>query len=1211
MHLKTITLRGFKSFAGTTVMHLEPGITCVVGPNGSGKSNVVDALTWVMGEQGVKNLRGGQMTDVIFAGTAAKPAQNRAEVSLVIDNSDGVLPIEYSEVEISRTLFKNGGSEYAINGSPCRLLDIQELLSDTGMGRSMHVIVGQGQIDTVLQAGDQERRAFIEEAAGVLKHRRRKEKALRKLETVQNNLLRVSDLATEIRRQLGPLAKQAQVARRAGVVQAELRDAKLRLLADDLVAAQTEISLDEQGSKEVLVRKEEVQAEVAKARTMVNSLEQKSIQTSPEITKASDTWYALVAVRESLRSILEVASERGRLLGQKFEMSAQGEDPHTIDARAKAVRSQEAELKLEIEQALAHLEQVKQNRSEAEIAEREAEQNLAILHQEQADRREGIARLTEKISAYTQRLQANQTELEHIRQVMLQANKRYEQANSQYIVIESQLALGTADEEQTVAIANLEAEYAHVQEQAERAQQEFASLGAQKAALEAKIDTLSLALKTDTVLEDILQAELPGVLSPLTKVIQVEAGWEDALTTIISEYTDSLVVSDLAAALAVIKYAEQIHYTELNMVFAQMQDNTYSVFSPQVLSARSQIATQFNARFLDELVHSEYPAVQQWISNLCGRYVAVVDRQTAQAVVKAGGSAVTAQGEIFTPINVQSVKGEGKSVLHLHKALESAKAEYIQICEQYTQGQEQLLQAKAAITDAQQTLNMEKQLANAQTAKINALAQELKMLEHTMQTAKSENERSQLAVQRIETDSAAVIAELEIMRKRLQSASADPETAEFRLQAAQVERDKCLAVAKQARASETDARLQVRTVEERVNNLAGRAISLEKAAYAERKAREVAAQKARKRAKQAAVAQIVEDGARLALSKIEHSVSAAAKERDRITALRDIRDNELLQARGLLDDYLSEISRLTNLVHQHEMARAEKRLKVENLSKHAVEEMGINPQEIVQEYGPTQPVILFAPETVTKSEIAVTESERTDNQNAMENRSSMQTVPYVREEQEKRLARAQRDLLRIGKVNPIALEEHAALEERHQFITTQLNDIKKSQADLQKLVKEIDKRVQIVFAQAFADTADKFKEIFPRLFPGGEGELILTDPQDMLNTGIEVQARPAGKKVKRLSLLSGGERSLTALALLVSIFMARPSPFYVMDEVEAALDDANLSRLLQVFKDLQTDSQLIVITHQKRTMEIADALYGVTMASDGVSRVVSQRLAKG
>jgi chromosome segregation protein len=387
-----------------------------------------------------------------------------------------------------------------------------------------------------------------------------------------------------------------------------------------------------------------------------------------------------------------------------------------------------------------------------------------------------------------------------------------------------------------------------------------------------------------------------------------------------------------------------------------------------------------------------------------------------------------------------------------------------------------------------------------------------------------------------------------------------------------------------------DARLAVRTGEERVRALAGRADQLARAAAQERESRARAEARRERRAREAAVAQEVALAAQAALAHLEHSLARAAEVREQAERARAERDAELGVLRGRLRELGAELERLTDSVHKDEVARAEQRLRIEALQQKALEEHGVEQVALVEEYGPHQLVPPSPPAPDEEREV------------------EPDPVPFVRAEQEKRLRSAERALALLGKVNPLALEEYAALEERHQFLAEQLEDLKATRRDLLDIVREVDERVEQVFTAAFQDTAREFEGVFARLFPGGEGRLVLTDPGDMLTTGIEVEARPPGKKVKRLSLLSGGERSLTAVALLVAIFRARPSPFYVMDEVEAALDDTNLGRLIAIMEELRESSQLIVITHQKRTMEVADALYGVSMRGDGITTVIGQRL---
>ncbi|HWS58750.1 MAG TPA: AAA family ATPase, partial [Actinotalea sp.] len=550
MHLKTLTLRGFKSFASATTLSFEPGITCVVGPNGSGKSNVVDALAWVMGEQGAKSLRGGTMEDVIFAGTAGRPPLGRAEVALTIDNTDGLLPIEYSEVTISRTLFRSGGSEYAINGSTCRLLDIQELLSDTGMGREMHVIVGQGQLDAVLRATPEDRRGFIEEAAGVLKHRRRKEKALRKLDAMQANLTRLADLTAEIRRQLGPLGRQAEVARRAQTVQADLRDARARLLADDL--AQLTATLEQEIADETALRlrRGEVETALEAARTTLGRLEARAAAAAPEQSAAGEVWYRLSSVRERLRGTATLAAERRRLLGADGGEDRAGRDPEDLEAQAQRARAAELELGAEVDLARVAVEAAAAQRSEHEDRSHAAERHLAALLRAVADRREGLARLAGQVAARRSRLEATEAEIGRLREALAEAERRGQQATVQFAALESQVAgveegeedLDAAHEDATAALEDARAALVELRAGEQAAERDRASWTARVEALEMSLvrkDGAGALLAAD---------DLPGTLGSVAALVGVEPGYEDAIAAALGGVADAVAVESLGAA---------------------------------------------------------------------------------------------------------------------------------------------------------------------------------------------------------------------------------------------------------------------------------------------------------------------------------------------------------------------------------------------------------------------------------------------------------------------------------------------------------------------------------------------------------------------------------------------------------------------------------------------------------------------------------------
>ncbi|MGW8568308.1 chromosome segregation protein SMC [Isoptericola sp. NPDC055881] len=1182
MHLKTLTLRGFKSFASATTLSLEPGITCVVGPNGSGKSNVVDALSWVMGEQGAKSLRGGKMEDVIFAGTAGRPPLGRAEVSLTIDNTDGALPIDYTEVTISRTLFRSGGSEYAINGSSCRLLDIQELLSDSGIGREMHVVVGQGQLDAVLRATPDDRRGFVEEAAGVLKHRKRKEKALRKLDAMQGNLARLTDLTAELRRQLGPLGRQAEAARRARTVQADLRDARSRLLADDLAQLTAQMAQERADEAALRERQRETEQGLEQARAHLARLEVAASGAVAEVSRAADAFHALTALRERLGGLATLADERVRLLGAA-EPEHRGQDPADLEAQAERASATEAELAREVELARAAVERVVAARTDAEKAADAAERELATLHRGAADRREGLARLSGQVAARRSRVEAGDAELERVREVVAEAERRAEEAAREFGALEVQVVgaeegeedLDARHEDATTALAEARAAVQDLETRASEAERD-------RATWSARVEALELSLDRKDGAGALLADAAPGVLGSVAALLGVEQGYEDAVTAALGPVADAVAVRDVDAAVDALRRLRDDDAGRAGLVVGGgVEDAT----------AALHVDLPDGARRATDVVTVAGPAAGP-LRTLLRDVVVVDDLAQARALVQSapGVVAVTRAGDLLGAGRAWGGSAAAPSVLHLTSALDEAKEGLADAAARGERCRFELVGARERLESAQATHDETLAQLHESDAALAAVAEQLGTLGAAHRSALAEAERHRATLAQAHDRRTADEAELAELVRRLEVAEAEPAQSQEQVAAAQAERDAAQESATRARGAETEARLELRTSEERARAVAGRAQGLARAAAQERAAREKAERRAVRRAAEARTAASVRDDARAALAVLARSVDRAQSERAAADEERGARQQELDVVRADADRLAGQLRDLTDVAHRDEVARAQQVARLEQLQARAVEELGSDPDVLVEEFGPHRDVPVPRPA------------------DAADDEPDPQPVPYVRAEQEKRLATAERALARIGAVNPLALEEFAALEERHQFLTEQLADLKKSRQDLLHIVDEIDERVQQVFAEAFRDTAEQFVRVFGRLFPGGEGRLVLTDPADLLTTGIEVEARPAGKKVKRLSLLSGGERSLTAVAFLVSIFKARPSPFYVMDEVEAALDDVNLGRLLEIFRELQEDSQLIVITHQKRTMEVADALYGVTMRGDGVTTVISQRM---
>ena len=1190
MYLKNLTLRGFKSFASATTLALQPGITCVVGPNGSGKSNVVDALAWVMGEQGARALRGGQMADVIFAGTSGRAALGRAQVDLTIDNTDGLLDIEYSEVTISRTLFRGGGSEYSINGTPARLLDVQELLSDTGMGRQMHVIVGQGQLDAILSSTPEERRGFIEEAAGVLKHRRRKERALKKLADMDANLVRVLDLTNEIHRQLGPLARQARVARRASLIQARVRDAKARLLADDLASALSKLSVLEASDDSAAARRAALEEQIAAARSELLRLEDAERASSPAIDQASSDWQSLTTITERLRGTLMAASQKVSLRATP-ELPPGGEDPDVLDERARVAGAEDAALAGQVEAARSALTSATRAREAAEDADDSASRELARVNRVIADHREKVARLTGDASTAASRLEAAIAEADRAWGAYRAAQERAEAAEKAVpasSVGSTGVAGGSSSEDENAGGAARAHAEASARRDAARARVDEL-LGverearADRARWEARRDALEQLLAPEDGTAELLGR--PGVLGQVAPLLHVTPGFEDAVAAALAPFADAVVVDSLARGLGELDAARAAGRS-LRLVVAS--DSSGPSDGPvDGISGAVRAELPEGATWLADVVACEGAAAP--LASLLDGIVAC-SLETAVAVLDVPGvrAVVTSGGDVLRSWSVEGGR-QASSVL-------SVRADYEEACAQAEAAQARMAEVSEQLSEANADLDRCIREANdalkalreedAQRAKE---AQELARAQSAAQAARAEAERAHDVARR--ADEQVTWAREQDVAARARLDGADTVGPPESLEDAQARADAASRAAREAREAENEARLSLRALEEQSRRAASRARSLRQAAAAEREERARYARREAARKTELATASDVEAAARVALEAAERALSRAAAERDRLSERRSQVSQEVSDARRALDRLSAELSEATASAHQGQIAAEQTRLRVEDLQRRALEELSLEPEQLLAEFGPETllPMLPLDPDQVEKAAAA-------------------QPSAYVRAEQERALAKAQKDLEKLGRVNPLALEEHEALASRHKFLVDQVQDLKQSKADLLRIVQDVDRLVEEAFASAFAETREQFEHVFGVLFPGGVGDLVLTDPDDMLTTGIEIEARPAGKKVKRLSLLSGGERSLAAIAFLVAIFKARPSPFYVMDEVEAALDDMNLTRLLAIFKELQETSQLIVITHQKRTMEIADALYGVTMR-DGVTTVVSQRLA--
>ena len=1153
MFLKALTLKGFKSFAESTVLEMQPGVTVVVGPNGSGKSNVVDAIGWVLGAQAPSAVRSQKMEDVIFAGTTKRQALGRAEVSLTIDNGAGLLPIEFSEVTVTRTLWRSGESEYAINNVPCRLLDVQDLFSDTGVGRQQHVIVGQGQIDAVLNARPEDRRLIIEEAAGVLKHRKRKERSERRLTATEGNLTRLNDLLREVRRQLRPLEKQADAARRHGDLIAELRAlhvfvagrelSTLKRRLGDTTAARAELRNEETLLKRTLADLDvTVMAAEAELATLGGS-------------EVGDALVQVQGLREKARGQLALLTERRRGVDRERAASVDQGVVASLEADAARLQADIAGLADESEALAPAADELAQ--AEADLVE--ARQAFEAEWGEGVPSPSGRAsEVRGELGTLRKVLDRADADAERAGNRVANLRRKLERLDSEAAEATRQLD-GQADEAQLAAAVDAaRQERAEADAAAQAAEQRRDEAQAERHTWTARTDALAMALdeaRSRAGAERLSAVE--GVVGTLLDLVDIDPGWEAAAEAACGEALAAVVVDSVASgrrALQVLADGD-VPGAVLAMGVAPTPRTPPPVGEP--------VLTHVRAR---------RPEVAALLQGLLGAAVAVEGGWTAAvdtALAHPDAVVVTRSGGRFGAGGWRvSTTTTGATGAALDEARERAAAAAAAADA-----------ALAAFRDAKAALDQARQ---AESAAVKALDQH----QRTRTAATTARERA--ARDRDDT-----VAELDLLaeqqgdtaerlaRDRDRAAELAAELPQLEAEEAALrERARAMAQARQRLDQQANQVASRRTdLDKRRTALADRNTFLQRrlAEVEQRLAGQVEARR------QAEVRRGELDTAERALDRLslfvrdrlelieEHLGDMQARRQRETDAQRalsaqlDTQRRERAAAEKSLAEKRERLQRI-------ELDEAEVRLRLEQSIEHCRTQLDVEPEAAV----------------------AAPQPELADGM-----------TPTVR------VRDLERELRVMGPVNPLALEEFEALSERHTFLTEQLDDVKGSRRELNKVIRAIDQEIVRVFAAAFADVSENFEQLFATLFPGGVGRLRLTDPDDLLNTGIEIEAKPSGKNVKKLSLLSGGERSLTALAYLFAVFRSRPSPFYVMDEVEAALDDVNLHRFLDLVTEFRQEAQLIIVSHQKRTMEAADCLYGVTMQPGGSSRVVSEKVGAG
>ena len=1175
MFLKSLTLRGFKSFAEKTHLEFEPGITVIVGPNGSGKSNVVDALSWVLGTHSAKSLRGGSMSDVIFAGAPGRAALGRAAVEINIDNTAGTLPIEFSEVTVSRAMFASGENDYSINNVACRLLDVQELLSDTGLGRENHTIVGQGQLDAILNAKPEDRRAFIEEAAGILKHRRRKERALRKLAQMDAHVERLTDVLRELRRNLRPLERQAEAAAKHAELQAKLREVRITRALRTFDVLMTQWEQDTTSSEASQARLAEVEAQVAAAREAEAQVQAALTELSPAVRQATETHFHLSNLVERFRGLEGRIEERRLGLIDAVEEPVAGRDPEQLRADAAAELNSLADLDAQREEAKAALQTAAAATREAEQARRAHEQAAAAEARRRTEARERLLRWEGEVAALRSSLSQAASEEGRLASQLSGMTARREELVADIAGLQKDIQRLDAQEtvlaEQLAAAEALVARRASANDEAAKHERE---LERQRASLEARADALRVASAEATEGVSALTAaaeegKVDGIVGPLADHVKVAEGMAKAVGAALGPLGDALVMDSPQAATTALNFVKEHRSGRaLLLVTADASDDL-----PAPIDLRDD-----GARPLVEALEAEPALLRALRQALAGVYVTTDLRAAAELAGHYPGFAfVTVGGEVAGPRGWSGGSAASTSAVLLRAAAEQAEAQLAVVSDELLRAHRQLADTDRELTAARHELDAATAAMQESDSLITGAAERMNRLGKELATCERE-----LGVVLGQQEDLA--REVRAQRERLaalETRGVDPvDISEDEGPDLEAERLDDILVA--AREREVQARLAASAADQQADELRRRIVELQR--EADDVERQLVEREERRRRRLEAIercgtlAQI----ARAALTRAEASLETAAAERDRLDTERADHERRLGVVRAGLREHEEALAELREQRHGEELARAELRHAVDEIAARLRDDFAMAPDAALQQ----------AREALDAG----------DEDSALAGG----------EERDEQLANDEEKLLRkvglLGTINPLALEEFHAMQERHDFLTEQLADLRSSKQDLMKVVDAVDDRIREVFGEAFADVATQFERIFPRLFPGGEGELVLTDPEDLLNCGVEVEARPPGKRVKRLSLLSGGERSLTALAVLFAIFAARPSPFYVLDEVEAALDDVNLQRLLDVIAEFRASSQLIIVTHQKRTMEIADTLYGVTMQANGVSKVVSQRV---
>ena len=1167
MYLKSLVLKGFKSFADKSSLVLEPGVTAIVGPNGSGKSNISDAVLWVLGERNARNLRGQSMEDVIFAGSSSRKAVNVAEVELVLDNSDGTLPVDFAEVSIGRRMFRTGESEYLINGVQARRMDVLEILHDSGLGTGTHSIISQGHLDSILESKPEDRRALIEEAAGVLKHKQRKQKSQRKLERMDQHLTRIFDITNEVERQIKPLERKAKKAMAYQELTGKLSQLTLQLAVDDLRALQVQWddTLRREGElrQQISILNDQAFAADSKVREQQRILMEKAEGSQ----KTESSFHAMRNVSERIEGTLRVLREKKRSV---------------LRSREERIRDLDSN-KLRIEELELELAQAGDQEQQIAFELKTAESGLAEKRERQQGAQSKLDICEREIRTLEKEERKLSTQLEVLREKQLQMSQAYQDrlADTKLVDSRRQDMMSQLEDAQDVAamlaeqLEQSDESLAELQERESQARQATALAmdalqGARNNASEARqrksvadaqvsgAQARERQRRAGNKARSWMTREESGVACrELMSIMQVPKELEGLVELLLGDAVDALLVDEVTNAREALAQVSG----------QEMTGSLYVVPS----NGRFASAKPSQRRLLDKLTFPQ--DFQAQLEILLGdvRLCDSLDEALSGAEAQVSGQLrfATKDGYVVDSSGMCMYRRKDQGAVgavEQHQELVAARKDAEQAAAELEEAEKAAALAEASMREAQKiSLDLTGSLASARgdnkSLADRVRAQDSVVVELTRQLRDLEQKKEQAKAALEKLKPSRDMVELDLQKTSEELATAKASLAQYRDGVGELRRD-----AQDASSILNEAKLAVATLTER-NTYAKRVT------FGRRQTLDTA--KARISRLERYLASSVQIPARIdvLLESFETLYSSLMGWIGRL-------DSQMQQAKSQASEDTKQLDQVrfeARALHQQQDAANDKMsdIRVEKGRLEVQVENATN--AIVKDCGVALEVALEVPALE-------------DRQAAIEESESLR-----------------RRISNMGTINPDAAEEYEQLKERYDFLKSQVEDMMNARRSLEKIVRIIDERMRNDFATTFEQVNENFKRIFADLFPGGSAGLRLCDESDLENTGVEIEAQPLGKKVAKTSLMSGGEKSLIAMALLMAVYQTRSTPFYILDEVEAALDDTNLRRLCSCLDMMRQDTQLLIITHQRRTMEMADVLYGISM-QNGSTKLVSQRL---